>query len=119
MTYLFKTHAQMKPHNWDKYWIDSDIIPSHEFTADDLNSAIEQYRKWTDHCFGVEITKNAVKTKRPIYRDFEDGTTRQVGYIFTGKSLFDKGDYTGFTEQYVDLWTSILIVSYPDLHDEM
>lgn len=118
MTYLFKTSTHMKPYNSEKYWILNTIIPPAEFTADSVKSAIEQYRDWTNE-HGIEISKNAVKSRQPMYRDFKNGESRQVGYVFTGKSLFDKGDYTGFTEQYVDLWTSIQIVSYPDLQDEM
>lgn len=35
---------------------------------------------------------------------------KQVGYVITGKTEFDKGDYTGYSTQYIDLWITILTV---------
>ena len=31
-------------------------------------------------------------------------------YVITGKTEFDKGDYTGYSTQYIDLWVTILTV---------
>ena len=39
-----------------------------------------------------------------------DGSAKQVGYVITGKTEFDKGDYTGCGMQYIDLWVTILTV---------
>lgn len=42
--------------------------------------------------------------------DMPGGGAKRVGYVITGKSEFDKGDYTGWSAQYIDLWVTILTV---------
>ena len=42
--------------------------------------------------------------------DLSGGGAKQVGYVITGKTEFDKGDYTGYSTQYIDLWVTILTV---------
>ena len=37
-------------------------------------------------------------------------SVKQVGYVITGKTEFDRGDYTGYSTQYIDLWITILTV---------
>ena len=39
-----------------------------------------------------------------------NGGTKQVGYVITGKTEFDRGDYSGYSTQYIDLWVTILTV---------
>jgi hypothetical protein len=41
-----------------------------------------------------------------MYIDTNEGT-KQVGYVITGSTDIDKGDYTGFTKQFIDLWIDI------------
>lgn len=61
---------------------------------------------------GIEygISKNAIKNKSEMFVDLSGGGVKQVGYVITGKTEFDKGDYTGYSTQYIDLWVTILTV---------
>lgn len=45
-----------------------------------------------------------------MFVDLSDGGVKQVGYVITGKTEFDNGDYTGYSTQYIDLWVTILTV---------
>ena len=58
----------------------------------------------------INITKNAIKNKSEMFVDLSDGSVKQVGYVITGKTEFDRGDYSGYSTQYIDLWITILIV---------
>lgn len=57
----------------------------------------------------VNISRNAIKHKSEMFVDTDNGA-KQVGYVITGKTEFDKGDYTGYSTQYIDLWVTILTV---------
>ena len=59
---------------------------------------------------GITISKNAIKTKSAMFVDMPGGSVKQVGYVITGKAEFDKGDYSGWSTQYIDLWVTILTV---------
>ena len=37
-----------------------------------------------------------------------EGNCEQIGYVITGKTMFDKGDYSGYTYQFIDLWVKIV-----------
>ena len=108
--YIFKTTATMKAHNNKKWWIDSNIVGEIRVTADNLKTAIEKYRETVMSRDYIEISRNAIKNKNPMFVDDEGGIARQVGYVITGKTKFDKGDYTGYSTQYIDLWVTILTV---------
>lgn len=41
--YIFKTTATMKPHNSKKWWIDGDIIPDKQITADSVKDSLKKY----------------------------------------------------------------------------
>lgn len=110
MEYIFKTAATMKPHNRKKWWIDRDIIDDIRITADSVQKALEQWRKIVCDRFGVDVSENAIKCKQPMYIDDENGDPRQVGYVITGKTDFDKGDYSGWSTQYIDLWVTVISV---------
>lgn len=58
----------------------------------------------------LPFPKNALKNKSEMFADLSDGSIKQVGYVITGKTEFDKGDYTGYSTQYIDLWVTILTV---------
>ena len=58
----------------------------------------------------ITISKNAIKNKSEMFVDLSNGGVKQVGYVITGKTEFDKGDYTGYSTQYIDLWITILTV---------
>lgn len=111
MDYIFKTTTTMKAYNNKKWWIDNNTIKDIQITADNLKAAIEKYRKTVVDRDYIEISRNAIKNKSPMFIDDENGNAQQIGYVITGKTAFDKGDYTGYSTQYIDLWITILTVA--------
>lgn len=109
-TYIFRTTATMKEHNRSKWFICSDIIGEKTITAENIKNALEAYAEKVNASYAAEISKNALKNKAPMYIDTEAGT-KQTGFVITASTLFDKGDYTGFSKQYIDLWVDILTVT--------
>lgn len=112
MTYLFRTTTTMKHYNGGKWWIDGDMVKDIEITAGNIKEALTKYAERVNDRSGVNISKSAIKNRRGMYRDTKNGTI-QTGYVITGSSLFDRGNYTGFVKQYIDLWVEVLTVSYP------
>ena len=110
MNYIFRTQATMKEYNLEKWYIDSDIISEKHISADSLENALEIYREQVEEEHYISISKNAIKNKSKMFVDMPDGDAKQVGYVITGKTEFDKGDYTGYSTQYIDLWVTILTV---------
>ena len=110
MNYIFKTKATMKDYNCAKWFVDSDIIPEMRINANNVESALFVYRERVNEDSPVSISHNAVKNKTEMFVDTPDGGTKQVGYVITGKTEFDKGDYTGWSTQYIDLWVTIITV---------
>ena len=102
MNYIFKTTATMKEYNNKKWYIDGGIVSDMRINADSVERVEEK------HC--ITISKNAIKNKSEMFVDLSDGGAKQVGYVITGKTEFDKGDYTGYSTQYIDLWVTILTV---------
>ena len=109
MYYIFKTKATMKDYNCAKWFIDSGIVSEMCINADSVERALVVYRSRAEEC-GVSISQNAIKSKTAMFVDMPDGSARQVGYVITGKTEFYKGDYTGWSTQYIDLWVTILTV---------
>lgn len=110
MNYIFRTQATMKEYNDKKWYIDSDIISEKRISADSLENALEIYREQVEEEHYISISKNAIKNKSEMFVDMPGGDAKQVGYVITGKTEFDKGDYTGYSTQYIDLWVTILTV---------
>lgn len=110
MTYIFKTTATMKEYNNKKWYIDGDIVSDMRIDADSVKNALEIYRERVEEKHYINISKNALKNKSKMFIDTSDESTKQVGYVITGKTEFDKGDYTGYSTQYIDLWITILTV---------
>lgn len=110
MNYIFRTQTTMKEYNHKKWYIDSDIISEKRISADSVENALEIYREQVEEEHYISISKNAIKNKSEMFVDMPDGDAKQVGYVITGKTEFDKGDYTGYSTQYVDLWVTILTV---------
>lgn len=108
--YIFKTTATMKEYNNKKWYIDGGIVSDMRINADSVENALEIYRERVEEKHGITISKNAIKNKSEMFVDLSDGSTKQVGYVITGKTEFDKGDYTGYSTQYIDLWVTILTV---------
>jgi len=110
MNYIFKTTATMKEYNHKKWYIDANIISDMRINADSVGNALEIYRERVEEKYYITISKNAIKNKSEMFADLSDGSVKQVGYVITGKTEFDKGDYTGYNTQYIDLWITILTV---------
>lgn len=117
--YIFRTTATMKPYNNKKWWIDSDIIREIKITAENMKQALELYREKVIERDYIEISRNALQNKSPMCIDDKDGNVRQVGYVITAKTEFDKGDYTGYSTQYIDLWVTILTVVNTEFPEEV
>lgn len=109
MNYIFKTNATMKDYNCTKWFIDSDILSEMRINADSVDRALSVYRSRAEEC-GVSISQNALKSKSAMFVDMPDGSAKQVGYVITGKTELAKGDFTGWSTQYIDLWVTILTV---------
>lgn len=110
MNYIFKTTATMKEYNNKKWYIDGGIISDMRINADSVENALEIYRKQVEEKHYINISKNAIKNKSEMFADLSDGSVKQVGYVITGKTEFDRGDYSGYSTQYIDLWVTILTV---------
>ena len=110
MNYIFKTTATMKEYNNKKWYIDGGIVSDMRINADSVENALEIYRERVKEKNYINISKNAIKNKSEMFVDLSDGSVKQVGYVITGKTEFDRGDYTGYSTQYIDLWVTILTV---------
>lgn len=107
--YIFKTTTTMKEYNNKKWWIDSDLIREIRIQAENLRDALMEYKEYVSEAAGVEISNNALKNKEPMYVDTQD-EAKQVGYVITGKTFFEDIDNYKWSEQYIDLWVTILTV---------
>lgn len=110
MNYIFKTTATMKEYNNKKWYIDGGIVSDMRINADSVENALEIYWERVEEKHCIIISKNAIKNKSEMFVDLSNGGAKQVGYVITGKTKFDKGDYTGYSTQYIDLWVTILTV---------
>jgi hypothetical protein len=106
ITYLFDTVVTMKDYNRDKWWIDSNIVKPLEIVADTIVDALKQYAAIVQDKACIDVSKTAIKNKSKMYRDYKTGETKQVGYVLTGSTLFDKNG-SGWTKQFIDLWIEI------------
>lgn len=110
MNYIFKTTATMKEYNNKKWYIDGGIVSDMRINADSVENALEIYRERVEEKHYITISQNAIKNKSEMFVDLSNGGVKQVGYVITGKTEFDKGNYTGYSTQYIDLWVTILTV---------
>ena len=102
MNYIFKTTATMKEYNNKKWYIDGGIVSDMRINADSVENALEIYRE--------RVEEKHYINKSEMFADLSDGCAKQVGYVITGKTEFDRGDYSGYSTQYIDLWVTILTV---------
>ena len=116
--YEFITETTMREHNRSKYWIDRDYIKRYYIESNSLQEALNQYIETVNREHYDIISKNAVKNKQPIYIDLPDGEIYQVGYSFVARTLFDKGNYQGWTTQSIELWVTILETHYPNFDED-
>lgn len=121
-TYVFRTTTTIKPHNnkviISRWCIHPDIITPEEITAGSLREALEIYREIVANKHYVEISRNAIKNKSPMYIDTPDGT-KQVGYVITAKTEFEDRDNYKWSTQYIDLWIEINIKVDADFPEEV
>lgn len=117
-TYRFETVTTMKPYNNKKWYVDPDMVRPVEVQADSVTEALNLWRNIMQERDYIEISRNAMRNKQPMYQDYKDGRTEQVGYVITGKTEFYKGDYTGYTKQYIELWVHITVVTIPNFEEE-
>ena len=110
MNYIFKTTATMKEYNNKKWYIDGGIVSDMRINADSVENALEIYRERVEEKHYISISQNAIKNKSEMFVDLSDGNVKQVGYVITGKTEFDRGDYSGYSTQYINLWVTILTV---------
>lgn len=116
--YRFVTDVTMKEYNREKWWIDKSVINNGKevvVSAETLNSAIEIFAEICATKYGIEISKNALKNKRDMFRATEHGQ-EQVGYCITGSTLFDTG--RGWSEQFIELWCEISLIQKIDFSKE-
>lgn len=100
----------MKEYNNKKWYIDGGIVSDMRINADSVENALEIYRERVEEMYYISISKNAIKNKSEMFVDLSAGGAKQVGYVITGKTEFDRGDYSGYSTQYIDLWVTILTV---------
>lgn len=116
MEYIFKTTTTMKEYNREKWWIDSNLIRDVYIYAESLDKAIEEYREIVNGHY-VDISRNAIKNKSPMYVDDKDGNVKQIGYVFTASTEFERENYAGWSKQYIDLWVEIITTTETDFSD--
>lgn len=109
MRFIFKTSATMKDYNRDKWYIDPGIIREKIITADSIAEALDKYVKLVERDDYTTITKNAIKNKKAMYIDNENGDAEQCGYVITASQDFQDDDGK-LSKQYIDLWVTILTV---------
>lgn len=114
--YIFKTTATMKEYNRRKWWIDSGIIPEKHITAETTAAALLKYREMVQDSHYITISDNAIKNKSPMYIDNAAGDAVQVGFVITGKSEF-QDDFGRWTNQYINLWVTVLTVCETDFDE--
>ena len=100
----------MKEYNNKKWYIDGGIVSDMRIDADSVENALEIYRERVEEKHYITNSKNAIKNKSEMFADLLNGSVKQVGYVITGKTEFDRGDYSGYSTQYIDLWVTILTV---------
>lgn len=100
MCYIFKTKTTMKDYNCKKWFIGKDSVPEMCINADTVERALSVYLERVNEHGIVNVSDNAIKNKTEMFVDMPDGSVKQVG----------KGDYSGWSTQYIDLWVTILTV---------
>lgn len=108
--YLMTTTTTMKPHNCRKWWIDSKIIPEIEVEAETKTEAFCKYAEIVASKHYVDISKSAIKNRRPMYIDTKSGT-KQVGCVLTGACDLEDDNYN-WTRQYIDLWVNVKVFDH-------
>lgn len=114
--YMFRTTATMKEYNRRQWYINPDVIPTKYIDESNLSEALDQYAWSVSTNEYIDISKNALRNKQPMFIDMPEGP-RQVGYVITGKTEMQRDDGS-WTTQYIDLWISIDIITRADFQEE-
>lgn len=117
-TYLFITTTTVKPIDKKKWWIDNKLVSNMYIHANNLHDALKEYQKRIENDYAITISNHAIKNREPIFRDDKNGNSFQVGYIITGKTLFDNGR-RGWINRYIDLWIEIQEIYNPFIKEEV
>lgn len=107
--FLFNTNATMKPHNSKNWWIDGGIITEKRIEAENLNEALSIFAEQVEEKHYITVSKTALKNKSPMYVDTKSGEAKQIGFVITGKTEFQR-DSGEWSTQYIDLWVEILTI---------
>ena len=110
-TYLITTKTYMKDYYNGDFWIDENIVGSVRIEAGSTGEALDLFIDKTLEIGFVNVSKNALKNKRPIYNDIMGNV--QIGWCITGSVLFEN-EYSMEKKKYVDLWVEIEEVSIPE-----
>ena len=102
----FVVTCTMKPYNNKQWWIDSNYVRPFSVRAENLKSAIIQFRDLIKEKYYITISDNGFKNKSPMYIDTKQGETKQTGYVFTALTEFQY-DNGKWCKQYIELWTTI------------
>ena len=108
--FIFRTNATMKPHNNKNWWISSDVVTEKRITAENVNAAVKEWAAQVEEKHYITVSPNAIKNKSPMYIDSSDGEAKQIGFVITGKTDFQR-DNGQWSAQYIDLWVEILTVT--------
>ena len=114
--YMFRTTATMKEYNSRQWYITPDIIRTKYIDAENMREALDEYAWNVSNKDYIDISKTALRNKRPMYIDMPEGP-QQVGYVITGKTEMQREDGTWST-QYIDLWISVDIITPADFEKE-
>lgn len=110
-TYLVTAKATMKDYYKGDFWIDENIVGSTRIEAGSTSEAFDLFIDKTREIGIVDISKNALKNKRPVYIDIMGNV--QIGWCITGSVLFEN-EYSKAKRKFVDLWVEIEEVSIPE-----
>ena len=116
MEFLFHITTTMKPYNRDKWFIVDDYLRETRIKANSLYEALKEFSEYAESN-GIRISRSGIRNRQPMFRDSKDGSSRQVGYVITGKTSFQRDD-GGLVEQYIDLWVEILTIVETEFPDE-
>lgn len=111
--YLFETITTLKPADAGKWWIDYDYIKRYTIAANSPADALKEYAEKVNNDYYNIISKNAIKNSQPQYIDDENGDAIQTGYVITAKTCFDRGNYNGYVNKYIDLWITVSEIINP------
>lgn len=64
-------------------------------------------RSYNTYVVSLYVGRDGIPYVKKLWKGY---SVKQVGYVITGKAEFDKGDYSGWSTQYIDLWVTILTV---------